>query len=102
MATKRVIKKLGVLHITCSTYKVKPDNWKRFSKVFPEVANKLRHFYFNKGEKNGSSIYLPKRMRYDLLNKAKGLIEQNKMVFGSCREGLGLNSRICDGSWLIQ
>ena len=98
----KVIRKLGVSHITCSTYKVKPDNWKRFSKVFPKVANKLRHFYFNNGEKIGRSIYLPKRIRYDLLNNAKGLIEQNKMVFGSCREGLGLNSRICDGSWLIQ
>ena len=98
----KVIRKLGVSHITCSTYKVKPDNWKRFSKVFPKVANKLRHFYFNNGEKIGRSIYLPKRIRYDLLNNAKGLIEKNKMVFGSCREGLGLNSRICDGSWLIQ
>ena len=98
----KVIRKLGVSHITCSTYKVKPDNWKRFSKVFPKVANKLRHFYFDTGEKIGGSIYLPKRIRYELLNNAKGLIEQNKMVFGSCREGLGLNSRICDGSWLIQ
>lgn len=97
----KFIKKLGVIHITCSTYKVKPDNWKRFSKVFPKVANKLHPFYFNAGEKIGRSIYLPKRIRCGLLKRAKELIEQNKMVFGSCREGLGLNSRICDGSWLI-
>lgn len=97
-----LIKKLGVLHITCSTYKVKPDNWKRFSQVFPKVANKLKPYYFTEGERFGRSLYLPKNIRYSLMKKTQKLVEQNNLKFGCCREGFKLNSTVCDGSWVIQ
>ena len=41
---ERLVKKLallGVRHVTSSTYKVRPDNWKRFSEAMPQVSEKL-------------------------------------------------------------
>jgi len=93
---------LGVLHITCSSYKVKPDNWRRFSAVFPEVAEKLRPLYFGEGGRIGRSTYLPKNIRFGLMKKAKALAEEYNLKFGCCREGFSLNSAVCDGSWAIQ
>ena len=93
---------LGVPHITSSSYKVKPDNWKRFNAVFPEVAEKLRPLYFDEGERIGRSTYLPKKLRFSLMKKAKELAEEHNLKFGCCREGFSLNSAVCDGSWAIQ
>jgi len=93
---------LGVLHVTSSSYKVKPDNWKRFSAVFPEVAEKLKPLYFDEGERIGRSTYLPKNLRFSLMKKAKALAEEHNLKFGCCREGFSLNSAVCDGSWAIQ
>jgi DNA repair photolyase len=93
---------LGVLHVTSSSYKVKPDNWRRFSAAFPEVAEKLKPLYFGEGERIGRSTYLPKKLRFGLMKKAKALAEERNLKFGCCREGFNLNSAVCDGSWAIQ
>ncbi len=95
------VSELGVSHVTCSTYKIKPDNWKRFSAVFPEVAKKLKPYYFSDGERISGSTYLPQTFRYDLVKQAKRLVEENGMKFGCCRESFNLNSAVCDGSWVI-
>ena len=93
---------LGVSHITSSTYKVKPDNWNRFSNAFPEVAKKLSPLYFEKGERISGYLYLPRDLRLQMIKGIKGLAEKHNMKFGSCREGFGnLNSALCDGSWLV-
>jgi DNA repair photolyase len=97
----KILAKIGVKHVTSSTYKVKQDNWQRFSLAFPDVAEKLKELYFKKGEKIGRSFYLPKDFRYKLLKRIKDLAEAEEMKFGCCREGLNLSSAICDGSWLI-
>jgi DNA repair photolyase len=90
---------LGVSHVTCSSYKIKPDNWKRFSAVFTETAKKLNPYYFRDGERIGRSIYLPRSIRFSLMKKAKNLADEHCLKFGCCREGFSLNSAICDGSW---
>jgi len=97
-----VIANLGVQQITSSTYKVKPDNWKRFSQIFPEVAEKLRGLYLEKGVIVGRSTYLPVELRLNLMKRVKELAEKNTLKFGCCREGFRLNSAACDGSWAIQ
>jgi DNA repair photolyase len=92
---------LGVSHLTSSTYKVRPDNWRRFSKAYPEVAKKLYPLYFEERERISGYFYLPKELRYQLMKKAKEIAEENGMKFGCCREGFSyLNSASCDGSWL--
>ena len=101
-ALMEAVADLGALHVTCSTYKVKPDNWRRFSAVFPEVAEKLKPHYFIEGERIGRSTYLPRNMRFGLMKKAKESAEDHRLKFGCCREGFSLNSAVCDGSWAIQ
>ncbi len=94
---------LGVKHITASTYKVRPDNWQRLSIVLPEISEKLKPFYFEKGEKRGGYLYLPRELRLQLLKKLYDLTEKYKLSLGTCREGLTfLDTAICDGSYLLE
>ena len=103
--TESLIEKLassGVKHITCSTYKVRPDNWQRLSKACPELARKLKPLYFEKGERISGYICLPKDLRLELMKNVKTRVGRNGLRFGTCREGLDfLNTAKCDGSWLI-
>ena len=93
---------IGVKHITSSTYKPKPDNWSRLAKVFPDVAERLKPFYFQDGERVGGNTLLPKDYRFKLLKSVRDLAAANGMKFGTCREGLAqLNTAPCDGSWML-
>jgi DNA repair photolyase len=93
---------LGVKHITSSTYKVKRDNWQRFSAALPSVAEKLKPLYFEKGQKIGGSILLPKDLRYSLMENVREQVLSLGLSFGVCREGMSeLNTAACDGSWLL-
>jgi DNA repair photolyase len=78
---------IGVKHITSSTYKVKPDNWKRFNMALPKTAEKLKPFYFEKGEKIGRYTYLPKESRLKLMKNMGVLAKNYGIQFGTCREG---------------
>jgi DNA repair photolyase len=93
---------IGVKHLTCSTYKAKPDNWMRLTQAMPKVAEKLKPLYFQQGEKIGGSTLLPKEVRFKLLKNIYDLAISQGMKFAVCREGLaGLNTATCDGSWLM-
>ena len=94
---------LGIKHVTSSTYKIKPDNWRRFSASMPLVAEKLKPLYFKQGERIGGNTLLPRDLRLKLMKKIRDLIIANGMQFGVCREELAkLNTAACDGSWLMQ
>jgi len=96
------IASIGVKHLTCSTYKAKPDNWLRLTKTLPQIVEKLKPLYFQQGERVGGSMLLPKEFRYKLLKSIRDLAVANGMQFGVCREGLSqLNTAACDGSWLM-
>jgi len=93
---------VGVKHITSSTYKLKPDNWRRLNEAMPKIAEKLKPLYFQQGEKVGGNTLLPKDLRFRLMKNIRDLADENRMKFGVCREGLSqLNTAPCDGSWLI-
>ena len=93
---------MGVKHITSSTYKIKPDNWRRFSVALPKTAEKLKPLYFEKGERIGRYLYLPGGLRLKLMEKVAVLAEKHGVKFGTCREGLTyLSTATCDGSWLL-
>ena len=93
---------VGVKHLTCSTYKAKPDNWMRLAQAMPKVAENLKPLYFQQGEKIGGNTLLPKEFRFKLLKSVRDLAVANNMKFGVCREGLPeLNTAPCDGSWLM-
>ncbi|MCL2134768.1 MAG: radical SAM protein [Candidatus Bathyarchaeota archaeon] len=93
---------IGVKHITSSTYKVKPDNWKRLSKMLPNVAEKLEPLYFKEGERVGGNILLHRDLRFKILKSMRDLVDAEGLKFGCCREGLErLNTAKCDGLWLL-
>ncbi len=93
---------IGVKHVTCSTYKLKPDNWRRLSQTLPATAEKLKPLYFQQGERVGGNIVLPRRLRFELLSKVRAKATSKGLKFGVCREGMpALNTSACDGSWLI-
>ena len=93
---------MGVKHVTTSTYKAKPDNWKRLATALPKVAEKLAPLYFKQGEKTAGYMLLTTDFRLKLLKNIRRLAMENGMKFGVCREGLAqLNTATCDGSWLM-
>ena len=93
---------VGVKHLTCSTYKAKPDNWRRLTQAMPKIVEKLKPLYFEKGEKIGDNTILSKEYRFKLLKGTRDLALAHGLKFGVCREGLAqLNTAPCDGSWLI-
>lgn len=93
---------IGVKHVTGSTYKVELDNWQRLSNVMPKTAEKLKPLYFEKGEKIGRYIYLPRELRFELMKNMRALADKYGVKFGTCREDLShLNTATCDGSWLL-
>ncbi|MEM2104738.1 MAG: radical SAM protein [Candidatus Bathyarchaeia archaeon] len=95
--------KIGVKHVTASTYKAKTDNWLRLSMAMPETAEKLKPLYFLKGEKvSGKYMYMSKEFRLKLILNLAKLAKTYRLKFATCRENLTyLNTGICDGSWLI-
>jgi DNA repair photolyase len=93
---------MGVKHVTISTYKAKPDNWRRLTAAMPQVAEKLAPLYLEQGEKTAGYMLLPTDLRLKLLKNIRRLALENGMKFGVCREDLAqLNTAACDGSWLI-
>ncbi|MEE9151560.1 MAG: radical SAM protein [Thermoplasmata archaeon] len=93
--------KAGALHVTASTFKPRPDAWKRFERAFPRIAEKTKRLYFEDGERLQGSRYLPKKLRLDMLKQVKEMVIANGMTFGVCREGLNLRTaKSCDGSYL--
>jgi DNA repair photolyase len=98
----KILASMGVRHVTVSTYKVKPDDWQRFSVTMPKVAEKLKKVYFEKGEKIARYTYLPRDFRRRLMENLRSTVERCGMKFGICRENLShLNTASCDGSWLL-
>jgi hypothetical protein len=91
-----------VRHVTTSTFKVRPDGWRRFSGALPDVAEKLKPLYFRDGTVRSGYRYLPEALRFRLMKRVGDLAEKYGMLFGTCREGFGsLNTAVCDGSWLL-
>ncbi|MBC7074011.1 radical SAM protein [Candidatus Parcubacteria bacterium] len=96
-------KESGALHIVGSTFKPRFDSWKRFERVFPKEAKKLKPLYFEKGQKIKNSWYLPEKLRRELMEKIFSVCQKYKISFATCREGfLDLKTaKSCDGSHLI-
>lgn len=85
--------------IITSTYKVRWDNFKRMVSRFPEYRNVWHKLYIVQGERKKGYLYLPARMRYELINRVRENSLMMGVKFSSCREGLNyLNTAVCDGS----
>lgn len=91
----------GAQHITSSTYKARPDNWRRILSAFPLQAEGLRAI-FEKGCRMGGSQYMPSEIRESLMLDVERAALKNGVTFASCREGKTAQSGVlCDGSHLM-
>jgi DNA repair photolyase len=99
----RKLSEAGVKHIASSTYKVKPDNFKRIIEAIPERSRLLRRLYYDEGSVIHGVRYLPSKLRLDYMRMVKEAVEAYGMTFSSCREGFPelQSSPTCDGTHLI-
>lgn len=84
-------------HVTCSTLKLRADAVKRMTKVFPGIMGELKPFYT---ERIQNALYLPRKMRIELLESLQNQCREYGITFGSCREGLK-SEKSCDGTHLV-
>lgn len=85
-------------HVTASTLKLRPDAVKRMTKIVPDVMNILKPLYT---ERVGNALYLPEKMRFQILEALRKACKEYDMSFGTCREGLK-SEKSCDGSHLAR
>jgi len=95
----------GAKHVVTSTYKAKPDSFRRLTAAFPEVASKLADAYFSMKTLASGYYYLPRALREKLLAPVVRTASKLSMSFATCREGLSskdyYSAKSCDGSHLI-
>jgi len=100
--TVKALSDSGARQIITSTYKTKPDNFKRMREAFPEYASLWKNLYLVKGERKGGYNYLAADLRKKLIEEVKEAADAVKLKFSSCREGFSnMNTAGCDGSSLF-
>lgn len=98
-------KDYGCKHVVTSTYKARPDNFKRMCEAFPDLASLWRNLYFGRGARIHGYIYLPKEIRISLIKRVVNIAKRYGLTYAVCREGLTsrefFNAPSCDGSHLM-
>ena len=98
----RELASLGVDQIISSTYKAKPDNFKRVAGVFKDRAEYLHRLYYEQNEMVRGIRYAPRELRYKILKTVRSIADEHSIPFSVCREGFHLNSaKTCDASHLL-
>jgi DNA repair photolyase len=99
----RELSRAGVRQITTSTYKARPDSYRRLVQAFPSHEGLLRRLYWELGEGCAGSRYLNSGLRLQLIMTVREAAEAYRVGFASCREGLTpySTSASCDSSHLI-
>ena len=96
------IKQCGAKQIITSTYKIKPDNFKRMVNAFPDRQRLWQELYYKEGQRKNNYIYLQESLRKTLINQIRSITLKENLLFSSCREGFNnLNTAACDGSSLF-
>ena len=94
----------GAEHVVFSTYKVRPDNYRRMVGAFPDMAAMWRRLYWDRGERAGGGYrYMPAGERYRILRWAVEEALRLGMSASVCREGFPdlLRAPSCDGTHLL-
>ncbi|AFK51066.1 Radical SAM domain protein [Thermogladius calderae 1633] len=94
----------GAKHVVTSTYKLKPDSYRRIVEAFPELEKLYKRLYFEEGELIQGYRYLGKPLRARMLAPVIEFSVARGLTAAVCREGLGvgfLRAPSCDGSHLV-
>ncbi|NPA74736.1 MAG: radical SAM protein [Euryarchaeota archaeon] len=101
-ALVRELAGIGVDQIISSTYKAKPDNFRRVAGVFKAHAEELHRIYFEENEMVRGVRYAPRELRMKMLKSLRDIAVSYDIPFSVCREGLPLNTApACDASHLL-
>jgi DNA repair photolyase len=99
------LQEVGVKHVVTSTYKAKPDSYRRIVSALPELEDKLRNIYFKGKTYVSGYYYLPLDVRMNLLRPVVNSARKLGLSYATCREGLVtkkfFSARSCDGSHLL-
>ncbi len=91
--------------IVTSTYKARPDNFKRVIQAFPELENKYRRLYREEGILFHGYTYLKPSIRLKLLEPVFRYARKYGLKYAHCREGFRgkeyFNAPSCDGTHLL-
>ncbi|MCD6487940.1 MAG: radical SAM protein [Desulfurococcales archaeon] len=102
----KTIADAGAIHIVTSTYKARPDNFKRMINAFPSLKNYWERIYLREGIKIHGYHYLPLELRRRLLKPVIDTARKLGLTYATCREGLVskefFNAPSCDGIHLIK
>lgn len=102
----------GASHVTSSTYKARPDSWRRLCAEFPDEMEATRDLY--RRERFGGYGYLPEAIRESVMSSVRAACLAHALTFSTCREGIVIPDTIssslrgqpgpvcCDGSHLIR
>ncbi|MEN3185648.1 MAG: radical SAM protein [Atribacterota bacterium] len=89
----------SIRQVVVSTFKLRPDSWKRLVETFPHLSSTQRWYT----QKEGNSHYLEKRKRAEILQTLRQIAHRHGLFFSSCREGFPeWNDLHCDGSSLLK
>lgn len=99
------LQEVGVKHVVTSTYKAKPDSYRRIVSALPELEDKLRNIYFKGKTYVSGYYYLSFDVRMNLLRPVVNSARKLGLSYATCREGLVtkefFSARSCDGSHLL-
>lgn len=93
----------GVKHLVTSIYKAKPDNMKRILSAFPDLIDKYRSLYIEKGQRIHGYRYAPLEYRLRIIKLVKEIAHEYGLTFATCREGVSFlhdKDISCDGTHL--
>ncbi|MCF7908054.1 MAG: radical SAM protein [Candidatus Omnitrophica bacterium] len=97
------LKTVGAKQIITSTYKTKPDNFKKMIAGFNQFKKLWEELYLKQGQRKNQYIYLPFKIRKELIEKVRNVTLSYGLKFSSCREGFEeLNTSGCDGSSFLE
>ncbi len=92
---------VGVRHIIASTYKYRPDNFRRLEAAFPREAQRIRDL-LDTSRRISGYWYLRREVRMEILGRLRRLVVAAGMSFSVCREGVPeLLGPGCDGQHLL-
>jgi DNA repair photolyase len=99
------LREVGVKHVVTSTYKAKPDSYRRIVSALPELEDKLRNVYFKGKTYVSGYYYLSLELRMNLLRPVVNSARKLGLSYATCREGLVtkefFSARSCDGSHFL-
>ena len=102
----KTVASIGAKHIVTSTYKAKPDNFKRMIKAFPELEKKWMKLYYPRGKLKLNYAYAPIEFRKKALFPVVDEAKKEGLTYATCRENLldktFFNAPSCDGTHLLK